>query len=773
MKRCFLFCVAISLMMVETLWASERPGDTIRPPRPKVGIVLGGGGAKGAAHIGALKFIEEIGLPVDYVAGTSMGSIIGGLYALGYSPDEIEKFISNLDWSKYMTNSIDRQDISSTDKQRRSTYLVNIPFNHGQLFERLKAIRMEDETNNSTSFIASLPDSFIGGTDLLNLFNSLCIGYQDTMDFNDLPIPFACVATNLTTGDPVILRNGKFPEAIRASMAIPGVFSPMVIDGNVLVDGGLVNNFPADICREMGADIIIGIEVAQGMVKDANKLKSLPQLFSQMKSIVVKGHNEENRQLCDLYIHPEVNDFNMLSFNTQAIDTIVNRGYACAAKLENELRTIKRYIDSFEPAEKILQNAKAQYVTDDTIRLETITMDNVSPKEFKWLLQKSNLQLNQDVTDKDIQLAINFFKGTGVFSGIEYRLSPAAHDDMTVVPKDFDLHLNFHPSEPHCLSLGFNYNSEESVALILNLGIRQNKFSGLKFNLTTRLGLNTKVNTTLTWAGLSLANFNLSYDLHRAKYSVYSKYTSESLVLNQHRLRFYISEFHMRNIQTSIGVETEKTYYPLKLWLGQDDYSATATHLKSSTWGPFAKLKFDNMDHAYFASKGMVAEVDAHERIIRDADAPFTDLCLGYRYYYTAGRFTLIPQYYSRFLVGDSIPYTYNNLIGGEVYGRYHDFQLPFIGINNTVLAKNQCVILRFDVRYQLLKKHYITASGDFVRSADNFGTFFSIDDEGIGNYGCGLKYSYDSPLGPISFGLYYSDITRDLCSYFSLGHNF
>lgn len=754
-------------------WASERPGDTIRPPRPKVGIVLGGGGAKGAAHIGALKFIEEIGLPVDYVAGTSMGSIIGGLYALGYSPDEIENFISQLDWSKYMTNSIDRLDISSADKQRRSTYLVNIPFNHGQLFDQIRKIRMEDEANDGPSFIASLPDSFIGGTDLLNLFNSLCIGYQDPMDFNDFPIPFACVATNLTTGEPVILRSGKFPEAIRASMAIPGVFSPMVIDGKVLVDGGLVNNFPSDICREMGADIIIGIEVAQGMVKDVGKLKSLPQLFAQMKNIVVKGHNEENRKLCDLYIHPEVNDFNMLSFSTQAIDTIVNRGYACAAKYQNELLTIKRYIDSFEPAEKILQNAKAQYVTDDTIQLETITMDNVSPKEFKWLFRKSKLHLNQGITDNDIQRAINIFKGTGVFSSIEYRLSPALGDNAPTAPKDFDLHLNFHPSEPHCLSLGFNYNSEESAALILNLGIGQNKFSGLKFNLTSRLGLNTKVNTTITWAGLSLANFNLSYDFRRAKYNVFSNNKSEALIQHQHRFKFYISEFHLRNIQTSVGVESERSSYPISPLLGKDLQSAYATHLKSSTWGPFAKLKFDNMDHAYFASTGMVAEMDAHERIIRNAEAPFTDLSFSWKQYFTSGKFTFIPQLYTRFLMGDSIPYTYNNIIGGEVYGRYHDFQLPFIGINNTTLAKNQCAILRLDVRYRLLKKHYITASGDFVRSADNFGTMFSIDDEGIGNYGCGVKYSYDSPLGPISFGLYYSDITRDFCSYFSLGHVF
>ena len=132
--------------------------DTIKAPRPKVGIVLSGGGAKGAAHIGALKYIEEIGLPVDYIVGTSMGSIIGGLYALGYSPDEIGMMISNLDWSQYMSNDVERRDISSADKQRRSTYIVNIPFGHGGLlkqFDRIKENDEDDQDANSSSIIAS------------------------------------------------------------------------------------------------------------------------------------------------------------------------------------------------------------------------------------------------------------------------------------------------------------------------------------------------------------------------------------------------------------------------------------------------------------------------------------------------------------------------------------------------------------------------------------------------------------------------------------------
>ena len=722
--------------------------DTIKAPRPKVGIVLSGGGAKGAAHIGALKYIEEIGLPVDYIVGTSMGSIIGGLYALGYSPDEIEMMISNLDWSQYMSNSVERRDISSADKQRRSTYIINIPFNHGELLQRFNSMKDED-SEGSTSIISSLPDSFIGGTDLLNLFNSLCIGYQDSIDFNELPIPFACVATDVTTGEAAILRSGKFPEAIRASMAIPGVFSPMTINGQRLVDGGLVNNFPTDVCRDMGADIIIGIEVARGMNHDMGSIKSLPQLASQMMGIMTMGHNQENRKLCNLYLHPPVNDFGMLSFTSEAIDTIVQRGYNYTSGFHDELMTIKRYIDSFEPATKTLHAEKAQYVMNDTIRLEKITMDNVSFDEFKWLFRKSQLRLEQDMPSANLQRADNIFKGTGHFNSIEYLLRPAEHPSDTAFKKTFDLRMNFHPAEPHNLSIGLNYDSEESAGLIVNLGINQNKFSGLKFNLTGRLGFNTKLRSTVTWAGLSLANFNLSYEFRRAKYNSYLPEQTLAMVFMQHRLQLYISEFHLRDIQTCVGFETEGLY------------------------GPFVSLTFDNMNHAYFATKGFKANMEFHERFGNPLGSAVTDVCFNYIDHFSTGRFTFIPQLYSRFVISDNYPYFYRNIIGGEVYGRYYDYQLPFVGINTTTPAEPYAVIARLDLRYRFYQRHYLTAITNVMRSKPDFGSLVTIDGNIIDHWGCALKYSYDSPIGPVSFDLHYSDITKTWGSYFSFGYVF
>ena len=200
--------------------------------RPKIGVTMSGGGAKGAAHIGVLKYMEEQGIPVDYVTGTSMGSIIGALYSIGYSPDEMAELIGDLDWPEYITNSLSRRYRSASAKQQRSAYLFAVPFNLGKLDSNVTAAR------RGNRFLSSLPSSFMGGNNVTNLLNDLSLGYQDSISFDSLPVPFGCVATDITTGDAVVLRSGRLPVAVRASMAIPGMFSPVKDGKHVLVDGG-------------------------------------------------------------------------------------------------------------------------------------------------------------------------------------------------------------------------------------------------------------------------------------------------------------------------------------------------------------------------------------------------------------------------------------------------------------------------------------------------------------------------------------------------------
>lgn len=772
-----------------TCFSAMAINDTIKPPRPKVGIVLGGGGAKGSAHIGVLKYIEEMGIPVDYVVGTSMGSIIGGLYSLGYSPDEMQELISNLDWSVYITNSVDRNNLSSAEKNRRGKYLFSVPFNTGELNEKT-------EKSPTNPLLASLPESFMNGSTLLNLFNSLCIGYQDSIDFNDLPIPFACIATELTTGEEVIIRSGKFPEAIRASMAIPGVFDPITIDGKQLIDGGLVNNFAADRCREMGADIIIGIEVAQGLVTDPEKLKSLPQLLAQLKNIAVKGHNEENRKLCDVYIQPNVSDFGMLSFNATAIDSLVKRGYRDAHAFHDQLQAIKNYIDKYQPTTKTLHGAKAQYIGNDSISIRDINMNNVNFNEAKWLMRKGNLESGTTIHFSDIEEAVNTYRGIGSFSKITYELHPVNFENDTTGIKTYDLNIDFTPSEPHVVDLGFRYDNEESASILFNIGLNQRKLSGMKANVSLCLGYNNWVKATATLASLSLANINVSYDLRMMHPNVFeldksnpNSVESEFVLTNnlfyQNRFRIYISEFHLRHIQAAFGLESERfSYYQKPMNMFYTNPTSDNKVYVNASFGPFTKLKFDNMDDAYFATRGVDAMLEAHWRLdnqYKDSigtpmPSNFADICLYAKGYLTCKKITFIPQFYSRMIIGDNMLYAYHNNIGSNIFGRIYDYQLPFIGLNHATDLTDlmKCVhVVRLDVRYNFLKKNYLTAMVNYGRASTELPALF-INDYSDDSFGTGLMYSYNSVIGPISFQVHWlNDTDQPWGAYINIGYLF
>ena len=257
---------ALCALLLLTISITSYSQDTTpESSRPKVGLVLSGGGAKGAAHIGVLKYIEEAGIPIDYIAGTSMGSIVGGMYALGYTSDEILSIISEVDWDRLISDQVERKKISYERKYESRSQLLTIPFSVGTDKQELQ----------SRSFKNSLPTGIVSGDNLINLFNSLSVGYSDPLDFNDLPTPFLCIATNVINGEADVLNKGVFSKSLRASMAIPVLFDPVKIDDILYADGGLVNNFPAEQCRAMGADYVIGVSMSPGLESDPENLLTI------------------------------------------------------------------------------------------------------------------------------------------------------------------------------------------------------------------------------------------------------------------------------------------------------------------------------------------------------------------------------------------------------------------------------------------------------------------------------------------------------------------
>lgn len=289
--------------------------------RPRVAVVLSGGGAKGMAHIGVLKVLERAGIPVDIVTGTSMGSIVGGLYAVGWSAMQLDSLVRRQDWPLLLS---DRAVYSSEDLEGRrlqSTYFFS------------KTLRLRKSHLSGATGV-------IEGKNLMRLFRHLTAGYTDSMSFDSLPRRFACVATNIVDNTEYDFHSGVLAEAMRTSMSIPGVFTPVKKGDRVLVDGGLRNNYPADIARTMGAEYVIGVTV-QGPPKTADDLVHGSAVLGQIVDVNCKNKYDDNLKLTDIAIRVDTRGYNAASFTPAAIDTLIRRGENEAMRHWDEIIALK------------------------------------------------------------------------------------------------------------------------------------------------------------------------------------------------------------------------------------------------------------------------------------------------------------------------------------------------------------------------------------------------------------------------------------------------
>lgn len=304
----------LHLMICLTLWLTTAMAD-----RPKIGLVLGGGGAKGAAEVGVLKVIEEAGIKPDYIVGTSIGSIVGGLYAAGFSAAELETLFQTQEWLSLLTD--------------RNSSLASEPYKTVEGITYIFGIPIYDRQARGLGVMK--------GSSIEHMLDSMA-NTKGCTDFVRLKTPFCCVAADIRSGSEVILSKGNLAKAMRASMAIPGVFKPVEMDGHLLVDGGMLNNLPVDVCRQMGADIIIAVDLQQNEQKprqqtDMTALTSIADLVGLggiLNWITNRPDIEKynaNRQKVDIYIHP-VLDADVTSFGNKTAARMIQQGADAARK---------------------------------------------------------------------------------------------------------------------------------------------------------------------------------------------------------------------------------------------------------------------------------------------------------------------------------------------------------------------------------------------------------------------------------------------------------
>ncbi|MBR1784988.1 MAG: patatin-like phospholipase family protein [Bacteroidales bacterium] len=307
---------AILLLVFAFVIVSAQPAD-----RPTVAVVLSGGGAKGVAHIGALRAIEQAGLPIDIMTGTSMGSLIGALYSIGYTTDQLDSLVLSQDWLALFTDRPDPGSLTLQQRQEQNTYAL------------IRGIDTERAQRGGA----------IRGRNLMRLFNSLCHEYSGTIDFDSLPIRYACVATDIVTNTEVDFRHGVLVQAMRASMAIPGAFTPVRLGDSVLVDGGLKNNYPADLAKAMGADIIIGVSVQAPSIT-ADQITDAASVLNQIVNINCRNKFDENVAISDVFIRVDVQGFSSASYSAASTDSLIHRGMEAAMAHWDELLYLRRKV---------------------------------------------------------------------------------------------------------------------------------------------------------------------------------------------------------------------------------------------------------------------------------------------------------------------------------------------------------------------------------------------------------------------------------------------
>lgn len=732
--------------------------------RPTVALVLSGGGAKGAAEVGALKFLEEQGIPVDMICGTSIGGLIGGLYSVGYRSADLYDLFTTSDWEYILSDRIDDSYRSYRSKQYSSRVLAQIPLIH-----------LEDESvdiktaKGVGSLASSLPSGYAFGLNVNNLLSSLLVGYQDDMDFKDLPTPFFCVATDLVTGKEKNWCSGSLFLAMRSTMSIPGLFDPVRTDGMVLVDGGTRNNFPVDIVKAIGPDFIIGIDISgDGRVYD--DVTHIGDMAGRFVSMLGNAAFNRNIGAADLLITPSVDEYSMLSFNSEAIDTMLNRGYSAAVEKADEIAALKEWIgkpDVSGPA------SRAVDARTEGIRIEDITFSGVTPKESRYLLSRLKFKPGDEVHSSDIDDAVSYLVAMETFESVRYKLSGTSNP--------FRLEFICRKSPVHRFGFGLRADTEEAISLLLNFGFNTHKISGSKFEFTTKLG-----NTQKAWLRYSLVYpdhpaFNVEARVNNYSMGSFANSSSTQIISAwSHSEKFYFSDWKWSRFDFRLGLSND--FYAVRNILS-NSYMIAKEEIRQNYRGDylsaFATGAFYSLDNHYYPTRGASVDLGYQFEFAQVYGAssalfsPYHIFSADIRKAHSPGeRFSIIWDLHLRSIFNSGSSHLgISNFVGGSIKGRYVEQQIPFIGFNNVLLCYDNVAVLNLDFRYNVWKKLYLSLQGGYI---DELKTLLDPSTLSLkpSCYAGALEAGYKSLAGPLKAKLQWSNLSG-WGAFLSFGYEF
>lgn len=706
--------------------------DSVR--KLKIGLVLSGGGAKGLAHIGALKVLEEAGIHPDFIGGTSMGSIIGGLYAIGYDAKSIEKLVMSTDWEEFLNDKIRRTNLSIEEKADYERFILTLPL------EKRKIL---------------LPSGLKTGQNFSMLMSQMAFHVHHINDFNKLPIPFLCIATDIETGDAIVLHKGYLPDAIRASMAIPTIFTPVEIDDHLLVDGGLINNFPVSDVIAMGADIIIGVDVGFHE-RTKEELKTISKILNQSVFFYSRANNIKNRQLCNILIEPSIEEYSVASFSSA--DSLIKRGER-AARLK--LPRLRRLLDSLNVRQFPVPDLLVPH--NDSINISEITYSGLEKISRELIESKINLPLNTWISFNELNDAIQRAYGTQYFSKVNYKISPTekgSHLEIRVEENTLDL-----------FRVGIHYDSDFKAGLQLNGTFRNKLVQGSKLTINIQLSENPAFNAKYYINTRKSIDYAASF---KASYTKVIGYSGKEQVAQYNYfesvLSLYIQGVYKNNLATGMGFQGEinsinKVISPLNL-----------SNINDFFINEYVYLNFDSYDRTFYPRKG--TRFTSEAKVVIQLNKPYAFNFESFPTLYLATRFDHIFQISKKvsfslgldggLTYGDQVPMAYKLYVGG-MGGNYRNGLFSFPGLKFMQCIGQNAAIFNMGTQYEFLRNHFAKARVSYGTYNDNINDFIRLSKY---IFGFGFTYGFNTLVGPLEISLTESDYKdwKNVMVYLSLG---
>ncbi|WP_299243701.1 patatin-like phospholipase family protein [uncultured Aquimarina sp.] len=745
--------VLVVLFASKTLFSQDK--DILETPSNsedqdvKVGLVLSGGGAKGLAHIGALKIIEEAGIRIDYIGGTSMGAIVGSLYASGYTAKELDSIFRAVDFDVLIQDDLPRKAKTFYEREDSEKYALTLPFD---------------------DFKIGLPQGLSKGQNFFNEFARLTSHVHEVDDFSKLPIPFFCMSTNIATGEQILLDQGYLPEAVSASGALPSIFSPIELDGILMTDGGVANNYPIEEIRKKGAEIVIGIDV-QDSLMPRDQLNSVTNIMLQISNFRTIKAMKTKMPETDVYIKPSISEFSLISFD-QADKIIANGEKAAFANYE-KLRAIKRRQKTSKSLVKIPKNS-------DTLLINSLVISGNQRYTRSYIKGKLKLKLKnpKTTTYKKLYEGINNLSATGNFDRVSHRLIDKESGKELV--------LNVKESEnTMLLRMALHYDDLYKTAALVNFTKKSFLFNNDVLSFDVALGDNIRYNLDyyidkgFYWSiglknSLNRFNRNVQYELVREDFSLPDIEVNKiNLDYLDFKTQFYLETLLNQTFSLGLGAEYRR-FRLISETIGEDeDQLPRVVFDNSNYWSAFSYLKFDSYNNKYFPSSGFFFDGNVNYYLFDDnpnsENSNFVIAKADFGYAFKIFDKTSVNLGLSAGNRWEEQNVRSLNFFVGGFGAKMINNNIPFYGYDFLSIVGDSFAKAAITLDYEIFPKNHINLAANYAnvgnRLFENGGWLESPEYSGYA-----LGYGLETFAGPIQVKYSYSPEQKEGEWFFSVG---